>query len=132
MSRDLVLLLARVALSAVFLYSGIDKLVGWPAAVREAQVLGLPNPALAMAATIAVQIVGGCGVLTGLWFRLCAGVLAGFTICATLLAHWPLDTAGHLVPGQLTTSLEHLGMVGGFVAAIVVGPGRLSLKAPHH
>ena len=52
MNRDVLLLLARIGLGTVFLYSGLDKLAHWSGAVGEAAALGLPLPAVAMAATI--------------------------------------------------------------------------------
>lgn len=129
MDRDMLLLAARVCLAAVFLYSGLDKLANWPGAVAEAQSLGLPLPTLAMATTIAIQLGGGLAVLLGAFTRAGAALLLVFTVAATLLAHWPFGLAGDELRRQLTTSLEHLAIVGGFVAIIAVGAGSLSLDA---
>lgn len=129
MDRDVLLLASRVCLAAVFLYSGLDKLVNWPGAVAEAQGLGLPLPAFAMAATVAVQLTGGLAVLLGAFARIGAALLLVFTVAATLLAHWPFGLTGDKLRQQLTTSLEHLAIVGGFVAIIAVGAGSASLDA---
>lgn len=129
MNRNWILLLARIAMSAVFLYSGLDKLMHWPGAVAEAQALGLPVPALAMASTIAVQLAGGLSVLLGVASRPGVALLAVFTIAATLLAHWPLGLDGPAFQRQLTVCLEHLAIVGGFVALIAAGPGAFSIDA---
>ena len=89
---------ARLLLAAVFLYSGQDKLRHWPASLREVAALGI-------------------GAAVG------AALLAGFTIVATLLGHrfWLLH--GSEARRELTTSLEHLAIVGGLV---LVGVGALS------
>lgn len=127
MPNNRLLLLARVCLAVVFLHSGVDKASNWSGAVAEAQALGLPWPALAMTATIAVQIVGGLCVLLGAFTRTGAIFLLAFTIAATLLAHWPLGLTGDEFRRQLTLSLEHLAIVGGFVALVATGPGAFSV-----
>jgi uncharacterized membrane protein YphA (DoxX/SURF4 family) len=109
------ILLARVLLSAVFLYSGQDKLRHWQSGVREVADLGLPWPLLFAAATIATQLLGGLAVLTGIGAAWGAAVLALFTIAATVLAHrfWLLH--GDRAKQEFTTSMEHLAIVGGLL-----------------
>jgi uncharacterized membrane protein YphA (DoxX/SURF4 family) len=109
------ILLARVLLSAVFLYSGQDKLRHWQAGVREVADLGLPWPRLFAAATIATQLLGGLAVLTGIGAAWGAAALALFTIAATVLAHrfWLLH--GARAKQEFTTSMEHLAIVGGLL-----------------
>ena len=47
---------ARFCLAAVFLYSGVTKLVFWSTGIEEFAGFGIPAPALALAATIVVQL----------------------------------------------------------------------------
>jgi putative oxidoreductase len=113
---------ARLMLSAVFLYSGQDKLRHWRASVVEVAELGIPVPALFAAGAIATQIAGGLAVALGIGTAAGAALLAVFTTAATLLGHrfWLLH--GTEAKRQLTTSLEHLAIVGGL---ILVGVGAL-------
>lgn len=127
MNRDVLLLLARIGLSAVFLYSGLDKLAHWPDAVDEAKGLGLPLPTLAMAVTVSVQLAGGLSVLLGIWARFGAALLLLFTVTVTLIAHWPFGVDAAVLRQQLTLCLEHLAIVGGFLALIAAGAGRLGI-----
>jgi uncharacterized membrane protein YphA (DoxX/SURF4 family) len=127
MAGALGMLLARIGLSAVFLYSGFAKLVGWQAALAETVGLGLPYPTLALAATVLVQLGGGLMVLLGVGARLGAALLAGFTIVATLIAHAFWIHEGPARAQQLTVFLEHMAIAGGFLLLIICGPGRLSL-----
>ena len=62
---DFGLLVVRICLSAVYLFSGIDKLTNCADSIAELQVLKLPNPALLRYAVIAVQLIGGLMVLLG-------------------------------------------------------------------
>jgi putative oxidoreductase len=120
-------LAARLCLSAVYLYSGISKLVDIPAGMAEVAGLGLPAPGAFLALTILVQLGGGLMVLVGLWTKLAAFLLLGFTIVATALAHNPLGLGGVEFQRQTTTSLEHLAIAGGFLLLIAAGAGPISI-----
>ncbi len=111
---------ARLMLAAVFLYSGQDKLRHWRASIAEVADLGMRMPALFAAATIATQIAGGISVGLGIGTAAGAALLAAFTIAATLLGHrfWLLH--GVEAKRELTTSLEHLAIVGGLILVGVV------------
>lgn len=122
-------LAARLCLSAVYLYSGSSKLVDIPAGRAEVAGLGLPAPGAFLALIILVQLGGGLMVLVGLWTKLAAFLLLGFTIVATVLAHNPLDLGGVEFQRQLTTGLEHLAIAGGFILLIAGGAGRISIDA---
>lgn len=122
------LLAGRCCLAAVFVYSGITKLAFSSAGLREFAALGLPLPALLLAAAIIVQIGAGLGLMAGWYSRTCALVLAAFTALATLIGHpfWVFE--GSEFHRQLTTALEHLAMIGGLVVIAAVGPGPISLE----
>jgi putative oxidoreductase len=127
MDRDHLLLVSRICLSAVFLYSGLDKAVNWGNGLAEVSGLGLPFPAVALALTIVTQLAGGLMLLLGVYARFGAFLLLGFTVVATLLAHNPLGLSGGELRRQLTTSLEHLAIVGGFLLVLAHGAGRIAL-----
>jgi putative oxidoreductase len=120
-------LAARFCLSAVYLYSGLAKLVDMPAGMAEVAGLGMPAPGLLLALTILVQLGGGVLMLVGLWTRLAAFLLVGFTVVATALAHNPFGLEGVEFQRQLTTSLEHLAIVGGIILVIAGGAGPISI-----
>ena len=126
-ARGYASLVARVCLSAVYLYSGIIKLLDIPAGMAEVAGLGMPAPSVFLALTILVQLGGGLMVLVGLWTRLAAFALLGFTVVATALAHNPFGLDGVEFQRQLTTSLEHLAIVGGFILLIAGGAGPISV-----
>ena len=126
------LLAARLCLAAIFLYSGATKLIFWSAGMGEFAALGLPTPALALAATIIVQIGAGLALATGWRSKVAALALAAFTIVATLIGHpfWTFEGADF--HRHLTTALEHLAIVGGLIAIAAVGPGAFSLQPGEH
>jgi len=108
-------LIARVCLAAVFLYSGFDKLWHWQSSVEEVKGGGVPWPAAFAGATIFTQLVGGCLVATGLLAWLGALLLAGFTAAATVIGHRFWLRRGAELRHELTTSLEHVAIVGGLL-----------------
>jgi putative oxidoreductase len=124
---DLGLFAARVCLSAVYLYSGIDKLIHRADAIAELQALKLPRPELLRPMVIAVQLIGGLMVLLGVAAHLGALLLLVFTATATLLAHRPFDHAGAARRMQFTIALEHLAICGGLLLLVLLGSGHYSL-----
>ena len=107
--------IARLCLAAVFLYSGVDKLWHWRSSIEEVRGDGLPWPAAFAGATVFTQLVGGCLVATGFFAWLGALLLAGFTVAATLLGHRFWLRRGAEFRHELTTSLEHVAIVGGLL-----------------
>ena len=110
-------LAARVALVSPFAISGIVKLSDFGGATAEVGQLGLASPSLVAAAVVATQIIGSLLFLSRRFCWLGAGILAGFTAFATLLAHafWQYD--GVERAHQTATFLEHIAIVGGLVLA---------------
>jgi putative oxidoreductase len=122
-------LLARACLSAVFLWSGVTKLLDPVDGLAELAELHLPAPRVLLNATILCQLGAGSLVLLGYWTRPAALALLAFTIAATLMAHRATGLSGRARLQQITTSLEHLAIVGGFLFLVIYGPGTLSLDA---
>ncbi len=115
---------ARLALASPFLASGVTKLLDFAGATAETAGLGLPVPALTAALVILVQLGGSALFLLPRWCWLGAGLLAGFTVAATLVAHpfWTFE--GPDRARQTAIFLEHLAIVGGFAAAAAWAHGR--------
>jgi transmembrane protein len=117
--------LGRLALASPFLISGLVKLVDFGGAMNEVAGLGLQPAGLIAAAAILAQIGGSALFLTRRYCWLGAGILAGFTVVATLLAHpfWLFE--GPDRGRQTATFFEHAAIVGGLaVAALLVNGQR--------
>lgn len=116
--------IVRVALASPFLMSGIVKLLDFNGAMNEVAGLGLKPAGRFAAAVIVTQLGGSLLFLTSRYCWLGAGILAGFTVLATLLAHpfWTLD--GPDRGRQAATFFEHVAIVGGLAMAALVGNGR--------
>lgn len=110
----------RLALGAPYLQSGISKSLDFAGARAEVAGFGLPAPALVALAVIATQLVGSILLLTRRWCCLGAGMLAVFTVLATLLAHafWTFDGLNRA--HQMATFFEHIAIFGGLAAAALL------------
>jgi uncharacterized membrane protein YphA (DoxX/SURF4 family) len=110
----------RAALASPFLASGLFKLSDWNAGLAEFAALALWVPEITLVAVIATQICGSLLLLTQRWAWLGAGMLAVFTVVATIIAHpfWFLQGADFI--RQLTTFLEHVAIVSGLGAAAIL------------
>lgn len=108
--------LARAGLCLAYVYSGLAKLIDFPAAIAEQQHFGLQPAALFAAATIAVQLGGSALVLLarGRLAALGAAALAGFTVIATIIGHPFWTMSGIERFHNFNAFLEHAGLVGGF------------------
>ena len=122
--------LARCALAAVFVYSGIDKLVHFDAAVAEVAGFGFQPATVLAAATIASQLLGAVLLIAGGRAAILGALLlAAFTAAVTVLVHrfWLLDGVDQV--RTASTFLEHVGLVGGFLL-LAHHQAKLSRGAP--
>ena len=127
MNHDLLMLAARVCLSAVYLYSALDKTINWQNGMNFVNGLRLPQAHLVLVATIVIQLIGGLAVLLGVFAREGAVLLLVFTVVATVIAHNPIGLRGEEFRRQFTLSLEHLGIVGGLLLLALNGPGSFAI-----
>ncbi|WP_028033980.1 DoxX family protein [Chelativorans sp. J32] len=122
MSDSALVLLGRIFLAVIFIFSGFGKLTAIGGTAGYFGSLGLPVPTLTAIVVGLVELLGGLAILIGYQTRIAAIVLAVFTLAATLVAH--MNLADQM---QLLMALKNLAIVGGFLALASRGAGRLSL-----
>jgi putative oxidoreductase len=122
-----ILLLARLLLSAPFLYSGIDKLWRWTPAQREVIASGLPWPTLFHLVTVLVQLGAGLSVLIGVEARIGALALCFFLIPVTVLYHPFWKRSGPDFVAEADHFLLNLAVIGGLLMIVALGSGRFSM-----
>ncbi len=127
LSHGVTAFLARVALATPFLVSGALKLADLSAAAGEVSGLTGMQGGAAMALAllvVAVQLVGSVLLILGGrsgWIG--AGLLAGFTLAATLVAHafWTME--GPARTQNMMVFWEHAAICGGLLLAAHVSAG---------
>ncbi len=116
------LLVARLALAALFIVAGFGKLGNVEGFAGYMASGGIPA-ALAWP-VILFEIGFGLALAVGLQTRLAALGLAAFCVVSGLLYHY--------VPGdqmQMTSFLKNIGLAGGYVALAIAGAGAWSVDA---
>lgn len=113
-------LLARILLSAIFLKSGIDKVLDPISTQQYMAAKGLPFPGFLLAATILVLIIGSLSILLGYQARWGALLLIGFLIPATLVFHTSF-------PEEEISFFKNLGLMGGLFMIVAYGSGFYSI-----
>jgi uncharacterized membrane protein YphA (DoxX/SURF4 family) len=107
--------LLLLGLCAAYLQGGLSKALDLGAAAAEMQHFGL-TPALPFAvATICLELGASLLIVTGIYRRLAALSLAGFTLVASLLANAFWTTAGPERLAMTNAFMEHIGLASGFL-----------------
>lgn len=116
-------LVGRILIAALFLIAGVGKLgAGYAPTQGYMEAMGVP--AMLLPAVIALEIGGAGLVIAGLWTRLVALALGGFTILSALLFH--TDFSDQI---QQIMFLKNLAITGGFLFLAVKGAGEWSIDA---
>ncbi len=122
-----ILLLARCALAAVFLVSGVHKAIWYQKAAEEFRAARVPLVAFFLPATIVLHLLASCSIVVGIYAREAALLLAMFTVVATIRVHcfWRMTGSERLARSR--TAMAHLAVVGGLLLLAVTGPGPYTL-----
>jgi putative oxidoreductase len=84
------LLLARIVFGGYFVYSGITKVTGGiDATAGYIASMGLPAAALLAWVAVLIEVVCGALLITGVYFKEAALVLAAFIIIISFIFHGP-------------------------------------------
>jgi putative oxidoreductase len=126
-------LLARVCLVVMFPFSGLDKIVHWQDALKQANSSFLPGGKGLLVLAIVVEFVTPACIVVGWHDRLAAFVLAGFCVVTALLYHpfwnypgfWSKAGEGR---AHFWDFLKNLGLVGGLLL-LTIGGTPLSTSA---
>jgi antibiotic biosynthesis monooxygenase (ABM) superfamily enzyme/uncharacterized membrane protein YphA (DoxX/SURF4 family) len=111
-------LLAAIAATSVFWWSGLTKLIDLGAAQAEMAHFGLEPPLLFALGTIALQLGGSLLVILGGRFgAIGAAALGLFTLATIPLAHDYWNLQGHVAFLEKTIVQEHVSVVGGLLLA---------------
>jgi len=112
----------RIALSLLFIVSGIGMLVSFPGTTQYFASFGIPFAALVVALVIVIKIGAGLMVATGIHAREGALTLAVFTLLTIFVAHL----------NDLIGALKNIAIIGGllYVAAHDSGNMSLARKCP--
>ncbi len=124
-SADYLSLAARILLSALFLWSGANKILHPDRAQAFMAAHGMPFPELFLPAAIALELGSGLSVLLGIYAQEGAGALAVFTLLTAFIFH-----SDFRQPLDQVMFLKNLAITGGLLMIVQHGAGRLVLRWP--
>ena len=119
---DVAELAGRVLISFLFISAGWSKIGGYAGTQGYMEAMGVPGALLPV--VIVTELGGGLLVLAGLWTRLAALALAGFSILAGLLFHLKPDDQM-----QMILLTKNFAIAGGLLFLVAHGAGRFSIDA---
>lgn len=118
-------LLARIFLSAIFIWSGTNKILNPVSTQENMSAHGMPLTLFFLVGAIALEILGGLSILLGIKTRWGAALLIVFLVPATLIFHTDFSTEL-----EQAMFLKNLAMLGGLLMLIQYGGGDLVLLKP--
>ena len=127
--EDFALLIGRILVAALFLPSGVNKLMAFSAFAASLGAKGLPFPTILACIMVAAEVLGPLALIVGLWPRWTALVLIGFTVVTLWLTHRNLGVVFR--PRQNVPFYQSLAVIGGLLFYFASGPGgwsRTSLR----
>ena len=122
--NDIVLLIARLLIAALFLIAGYNAFKSLGQMTGYFGRLGIPMPQIMTPFVAGFEIVVGALVAVGLFTRPASLALAILVVFAALIAHTNFSDGN-----QVNHFLKCLGIIGGCLALMVVGPGAYSVDA---
>ena len=114
----------RVLIAAIFLWSGLGKILDPASALGYISSVGLPFPKIGLGIAILVELLGGLALVVGYRTRLVAVGLALFSIATALVFHSALADQN-----QFIHFMKNLAMAGGLLQVAAFGAGPVGVDA---
>jgi putative oxidoreductase len=108
------LIIGRAIFGGFFLFSGLHHFMDRVALTSVTAAVGVPFPDVAVLGTGLLLVMGGVGLMTGLWPRVGALMIIAFLIGVTPVMHafWK-DPAGPQRMANMGDFLKNVGLLGG-------------------
>ena len=117
---QIVEILGRILLSAIFLINGIGKIFNYEGTIQYMENFDVPGYLIIPA--IIVEILFPILLIIGYYTKFSALVLSLFTLVLAVIFH--TDFSNQM---QLISFLKNIAIAGGFLIIFVYGPGKYSL-----
>ena len=119
--------IGRLLLSAIFIMSGIHKIMAWSETADSMTREGMVAVPLFLLGALAFEICGGLSVLLGYWTRCGALLLIVFLVPTTVIFHdfWAYKGAEQQM--QMIHFMKNLSILGGLFFVLTSGPGPVSI-----
>jgi putative oxidoreductase len=129
--NDALLLIGRIVLVLMFLFSGYGKFADLSGTAAMIAAEGLPVPMMLASLTATAEVLGGLMIVFGWQTRIAALGLVVFTAVATYYFHdfWAMPDGPDRM-NNMIHAMKNLSVIGGFLMLAAVGAGRYSIDGP--
>ena len=114
-------LLGRILISALFLLSGVFKISNYDGSVDWMESFGIPE--ILIIPAIILEVIGPILIIIGYKARIAAGCLSLFCIITAIIFH--NDFSNQM---QFTSFLKNIALAGGFLFIVVNGTKDFSIE----
>ena len=136
-NNNAIILVARVLLSFIFIYSGYGKLIDPAGTAGMITGAGLPAATLLAYVAGAFELLTGLAVLVGFQTKLVSLALAVFCVFTALAFHsgtvaiegWPAPALGWINTLNGIMLVKNFALAGGFLVLAAFGAGAYSVDA---
>lgn len=115
-------LAGRIGLATIFLFAGLGKIQNYEGTQGYMASVGVPQELLPL--VILLEVLGALLMISGLYTRVTAVALAGFSVVSALAFH--ADLGDQM---QFILFFKNIAMAGGFLVVAAHGAGRWSVDA---
>jgi putative oxidoreductase len=114
--------IGRLLLAALFLLSGMGKLLDPSGTIQYIASAHLPAPLLAYVVAVVVEVFGGIFLVIGYWTRTAAVALGFYTLLGAMLFH-----ANWADLNQMIHFMKNIAIIGGLLQVTAFGAGPFSV-----
>jgi putative oxidoreductase len=126
--EDIALLVGRLFVAAMFLPSGIDKLMNFSKFAGSLAAKGFPYAKIWAVAGVAIEVGGSVALIVGAYAQWTAAALILFTCVMTWAAHkWSVFDLAMRQP-QNASFFRNVAVIAGLLFYFVSGPGSFSWR----
>lgn len=126
-SRSFLLLVARIALVALFIIFGYPKLMGFNGTVQYMVSSGAPVPMLSAIVAVIMEVPAAILIVLGFFTRPLAVLFIFYTLGTAVIGHHYWDMSGDAVVPNMINFYKNVSIAGGFLLLAITGPGTISV-----
>ncbi|WP_230350410.1 DoxX family protein [Lelliottia sp. WAP21] len=126
-SREVMLLIARIAIVVLFILFGFPKMTGFNGTVQYMASLGAPMPVLAAIIAVVMEVPAAILIVLGFFTRPLAVLFVFYTLGTAVIGHHYWDMSGDAVMPNMINFYKNISIAGAFLLLAITGPGAISI-----
>ncbi|ELN2735285.1 DoxX family protein [Pluralibacter gergoviae] len=125
--RPLLLLIARIAVVALFIIFGVPKMTGFSGTVEYMAAVGAPLPMLSAIIAVVMEVLVAILIVLGFFTRPLAVIFLFYTLGTAVIGHHYWNMTGADVAPNMINFYKNISIAGAFLLLALAGPGAWSL-----